>query len=76
MGLFGVFGLSKGADLGRVASAGSGDKLESVGVIGFDDPEVSLVKGGNHVLAESFRNGDDRRIGSVESDVVVGADEF
>jgi len=64
------------ADLGRVASAGSGDKLESVGVVGLDDPEVPLVKRGDHALVESFCDGDDRCIGSVESDVAVDADEF
>lgn len=55
-----------------VGSAGSGEKVEGVGVGAAHDPEVAFVERRDDGLFEALGDSDDGYVGDVEADVGVG----
>jgi len=60
----------------RCGSAGSGEKFESVDVVGAHDPEVSFIEGRDSSLVQPLSDSDGGRVDDVEAGIGVGSYEF
>lgn len=59
-----------------VRSGRSGKEFESFGVGGANDPEVAFIEGSDDGLVEPFGDRDDRRVGRIETNVLVTVNKF